>query len=93
MSESEKPIILTLSPELSNRVRDKMHSFGYADPIDVIEQGIAALEAQNDDFEQWLRDEVIPACEEYDRDPSTARTPEQVRATLAAEYERALKAG
>jgi len=39
-------------------------------------------------FERWLEEEVVPACEEYDRDPSQSRTSEQIRESLAEEYAR-----
>lgn len=50
-----------------------------------------AFDSDGPELDDWQIEEVLAAIEEYDRDPSTARTPEQVRATLEAEVERAIK--
>ena len=93
MAYSTQPLTLTLSAETSALVRAKMAAFGYSDPERVIEEGLAALDPEEEVFERWLHEEVVPACEEYDRDPSQGRTSEQVRETLAGEYARAQRAG
>lgn len=93
MAYSTQPLTVTLSAETSALVRAKMAEFGYSDPEQVIEEGLAALDPEEEVFERWLQEEVLPACEEYDRDPSQGRTSEQVRETLAAEYESSLRAG
>lgn len=86
MSTTAEPLVLKLSPKLSEQVRKKMDLFGYTDPINVIEDGIAALGPEAERFEYWLQNEVLPACEEHDLDPANVLTSEQVREILAAEY-------
>lgn len=53
----------------------------------------AARDPQEQALERWLREEVVPACDELQKDPSTGRTAEQARQTLANEYKKMLKAG
>jgi hypothetical protein len=93
MPQLDEPITLTLSPETSAKVRERMLNFGYSDPVEVIEDGLAALDPQDEDLQRFLLEEALPALEEYHRDPSTGRTPEQVRISLEAEYQRLVKAG
>jgi hypothetical protein len=93
MSRSDEPMTVILSPEISARIRGKMLTFGYSDPVQVIEEGLSVLDPQEEEFQRFLTDEAIPALEEYDRDPSTGRTSGQVRESLEAEYLRLVKAG
>jgi antitoxin ParD1/3/4 len=86
MSATEQ-MKITLRTEMAEMVRAKVASGEYASVSDVIADGLEALrQTQSDELESWLRNEVVPACEEYKADPSAALSPEQVRATLAQEY-------
>jgi Arc/MetJ-type ribon-helix-helix transcriptional regulator len=90
---TDEPLTITLSPEMSRRVRQVLVENGYASAEHFIVDALDALEPADPEFERWVAEEAIPAVEEYERDPSTGRTPDQIRATLEAEYHRALKAG
>jgi Arc/MetJ-type ribon-helix-helix transcriptional regulator len=93
MSYSNEPITITLSPEISRRVRAKIAENGYVDVEDVIQDGLDALEPNAPELERWLREDVVPVCEELDRDPTQVLTLEESGEALKAEYARFLKAG
>ncbi len=93
---ASEPITITLTAELSERVRAQIADHGYSSPLAVIAEGLDMLdlpegELRGDELPEWMANEIVEACEEYDRDPSQVRTMEQVKETLAAEYRRAMK--
>ena len=91
MAENEL-LTITLSAQTSARLREKMAARGYSDPEQVIEDALSALEPEDRELELWLRGEVVPVCEEVDRDPSQVLTFEESGRALEAEYARFLKA-
>ncbi|HWU50164.1 MAG TPA: type II toxin-antitoxin system ParD family antitoxin [Asticcacaulis sp.] len=74
---------ITLPEDLARLVRDKVDSGEYADVNDVIVDGLRGLQEQNLPLEAWLRDEVVPAYDAMQADPSRGLTPDEVRARLA----------
>jgi hypothetical protein len=60
--------------------------------IDVIKHGVEATDDFPPPLEPWQVEEVLAAIAEYDADPSSAFTSEELKARLEAEYERLLKA-
>jgi len=84
---------ITLPPETIKLIRAKVASGAYESEADVINQALHALEPQEQALERWLREEVVPACDELQKDPSRGLTADQVRQTLANEYKKSLKAG
>jgi putative addiction module CopG family antidote len=71
---------------MAERVRAKVESGEYASESEVIREGLRALEMHDRALEEWLRNEVVPALEAIKANPSTGRTGEQVRESLAAAY-------
>lgn len=76
--------------ELADAVRGKIADGTYADMNAFIEAALLAGEIEQDDhayFEDsdYIRREVHAAMEEFDRDPSTGLTIEQVLANLRAD--------
>jgi putative addiction module CopG family antidote len=71
---------------MAERVRGKVESGEYASESEVIRDGLRALELHDRALEAWLRTEVAASYNAIKADPSTARTPEQVRESLAATY-------
>lgn len=75
--------------DLADSIRSHVMSGEYASENDIVVEALRlwsydeGLE-DDPDVEAWLRREVLPALEEYDRDPSRALTGEQVLANLAA---------
>lgn len=82
---------VNLSSELAERLERRRVERHYDSVEEVIREGLEALELEPESFELWLREEIIPACEEYERDPMSSRTSEQLSAALIAEYHRALR--
>jgi len=76
---------------MAERVRAKVESGEYASESEVIREGLRALEMHDRALEEWLRNEVVPAMEAIKAYPSTGRTGEQVRETLAAAYRSIVK--
>lgn len=74
---------ITLPEDLARLVRDKIELGEYADVNDVIVDGLRGLQEQNLPLEAWLRDEVVPAYDAMQADPSRGLTPDEVRARLA----------
>jgi len=53
-----EPLTITLTPEMSDRIRAKVADHGYASPLDVIQEGLYALDHNDDGFEPWMRQEL-----------------------------------
>ncbi len=83
---STKQLSITLPHEMAEMVRSKVDSGAYASESEVIRDGLRALEMHDRALEEWLRTEVAASYDEVKADPSTARSPEQVRESLAAAY-------
>ena len=69
--------------------RAKLASGEYANESEMIRDGLRALQARENALETWLRGEVVSAYDALKDDPSRARSLDDVRASLAAEHERA----
>jgi putative addiction module CopG family antidote len=74
---------ITLPRQMAEMVEAKVRSGDYASTSEVIRDGLRALAERDGVVEAWLREEIPRRLDAYDRDPSTGRTIEQVRATLA----------
>jgi len=80
---------VTLPRELARVVKAKVSTGEYASESEVIRDGLRALLAQDRALEDWLRGEVVPAYDRMKADPSRGRSVADIRASLAAERERA----
>lgn len=78
----QRQMTVTLSDQAAEFVRRKVSSGAFPDESAVICEGLDLLEDKDRDLEQWLRDEVVPACLEFDADPSTALSSSEVLAEL-----------
>jgi putative addiction module CopG family antidote len=91
---STQQFSITLPNEMANAVKAKVSGGEYATESEVIREGLRALLERDRAVETWLRQEVVPAALELERDPSRALTPDQVRAALEkARRRRATKHG
>lgn len=88
---STQQFSVTLPTEMAQMVRAKVSSGDYASESEVIRDGLRALQARDRAVENWLRQEVVPAYDAMKADPSRGRSAADVRASLAAEHERATK--
>ncbi len=89
----EDRLNITLSPEMTRRIRAKLATGRYQDELEVIEDGLDALEPHDAGLERWLQEEIFPAYEQLRKDPSIALSVDQVRSSLAVLHEKAMKAG
>jgi antitoxin ParD1/3/4 len=79
-------------PSTQSKYIDKLvKSGGYASGSEVVRAGLRALQERDAAMEQWLREEVVPVCEELDADPSQVVSDEQVAATLLAEHKKHMR--
>jgi putative addiction module CopG family antidote len=82
---------VTLPKEMASQVRAKVASGEYASESEVIREGLRALQARDRAVEAWLLRDVVPAYDAVKADPARGRSAADVRASLAAELERATK--
>ncbi len=88
-----EPLTITLSPELSERIRVDIALHGFPSPLAVVKDAFRIVDERDEELEPWMVQEIVEACEEYDRDPYQGRTSEQIRLMLEEEYRLSLKAG
>ncbi|MDK3026273.1 type II toxin-antitoxin system ParD family antitoxin [Cupriavidus taiwanensis] len=74
---------VTLPTEMAQAVKDKVRSGEYASESEVIRDGLRALLARDRAVDTWLLQQVGPAYDALQADPSRAVTAEEVRARLA----------
>jgi antitoxin ParD1/3/4 len=86
---STQQLSVTLSMEMAQMVKAKVESGDYASESEVIRDGLRVLLARDRAVEAWLRQEVVPVYDRMKADPLRGRSAADVRASLAAEHERA----
>ena len=79
-----KQLSVTLPNDMATQVRARVASGEYASESEVIRDGLRALRARDKAVEDWLRGAVIGVYDAMAADPSRARVPHDVRASLAA---------
>ncbi|MCO4892838.1 type II toxin-antitoxin system ParD family antitoxin [Cupriavidus sp. WGtm5] len=77
---------VTLPTEMAQAVKDKVRSGEYASESEVIRDGLRALLARDRAVDAWLLQQVGPAYDALQTDPSRAVTGDDVRARLAAKH-------
>ena len=90
-----RELTVILPDEIAEMVRRKVDSGQYPNESEVIREALQAMEddpMQGPEIEEWLRTVAVPAYDAIKAEPSRALTIEQVRASLAARVERAMKA-
>jgi len=80
---------ITLPNDMADVVKTKVRAGEYASESEVIRDGLRALLARDRAVENWLYNQVGPAFDALKSDPTRAVTAKQVRARLAAEYDKA----
>jgi putative addiction module CopG family antidote len=76
---------------MAREVGKRVASGEYASESEVIRDGLRALQARDKAVEQWLLGPVATTFDAMKADPARARTPTQIRASLAREHKRATK--
>ncbi len=70
-------------PAAQAKYIDKLvKSGGYASGSEVVRAGLRALKERDEAMERWLREEVLPVCEDIDAGREELLTPEQVQDAL-----------
>ena len=80
---------ITLPNEMANLVKAKVRAGEYASESEVIRDGLRALMARDRAVESWLHQQVGPAFDALQADPSRAVSADDVRTRLAAEHAKA----
>ena len=80
---------ITLPHDMAEAVKAKVRAGEYASESEVIRDGLRALMARDRAVENWLQEQVGPAYDALQADPSSALTADQLRARLAAEHAKA----
>ena len=73
---------IMLPDHMAELVKRKVSSGEYANESDVICEGLDLLEDRDEGVERWLREEVVPTCVEFEKDPSAALSGSEVLAEL-----------
>jgi antitoxin ParD1/3/4 len=85
---STQQFSVTLPHEMAQMVKEKVAGGEYASESEVVRDGLRALQARDRAMEKWLIETAIPAIDALKADPSRARSPSDVRKTLAEEFAR-----
>ena len=80
-SEADRGV--TLSPEQARRIDDLMESGAYDSVSEVIGAGLKALQDRDAEVQRWLREQVGPAYDAVQADPSSAIPASDVEAALS----------
>jgi antitoxin ParD1/3/4 len=91
MASAEKRTI-SLPREQASYIDTLVARGNYASASEVVRAGLRALQEREAAVERWLREEVAPAYDAMQADPSRAIPADQVRQTVRAHHEKRLKA-
>jgi len=83
---STRQLSVTLPHDMAAQVRQRVASGEYASESEVVREGLRALQARERAMETWLSGAVVPAYDALKADPARARSPDEVRSSLAAEH-------
>ncbi len=77
---------IDLPTEIARLVRDRVASGKYASESDVISEGLRALEARDAELDTWLREELVPAYDEFMAHPTEVVPLDAVLSGLEERY-------
>ena len=80
---STQQFSITLPNEMADVVKAKVAAGEYATESEVIRDGLRTLLARDRAVEAWLLEQVVPASQAFQADPSRALSAEQARERLA----------
>lgn len=81
---------VNLGDQLEELVRAKVASGEYNSASEVVRDGLRAMLARDRAVEHWLRTEVAESYDEYQANPESGISIDDVRASLAARHQDAM---
>jgi putative addiction module CopG family antidote len=81
---TSRQLVVTLPAELADMVDRKVASGEYADESAVIADSLTLLQDHKQRMERWLREEVVPACAAFEKNPSVGISASELLAHLDA---------
>ena len=78
---------ITLPIEMADAIKARVSSGEYATESEVIRDGLRALLARDRAVDAWLRDQVAPAYDALQADPSRTVSARRIRGRLAKEHD------
>lgn len=81
---TSRELVVTLPAELADMVHRKVASGEYADANAVIVDSLALLQDHRQKMERWLREDVVPACAAFEKNPSAGISASELLAHLDA---------
>jgi antitoxin ParD1/3/4 len=69
---------ISLTSEHSNYIEDQVSNNKYASASEVVRAGLRALQERDEVIAEWIRNEVIPAYENYKANPESAKPASEV---------------
>jgi putative addiction module CopG family antidote len=88
---STQQFSITLPHDMAKQVERKVKSGDYASVSEVVRDGIRTLLDRDAAIEKWLREEVVKSYDQYEADPSSASSGEEVMARIRSRYAREAK--
>jgi putative addiction module CopG family antidote len=82
----DRQLVVTVPHKLAEFMQRKIASGKYAGESEVISEGLAILEDREQTIERWLREEVVPAQQAMEADPSRGIPVASVRLDLEADF-------
>jgi antitoxin ParD1/3/4 len=77
---------ITLPLEMADALKAKVAAGEYASESEVVRDGLRVLLARDRMVQSWLRDQVAPAVDAIEADPTRAVSIDAVRARIAMEH-------
>ena len=68
---ANQQLLITLPSEMADLLHRKVASGKYANESEVISDSLTLLEDHEEALEQWLREDVVPACIEFEANRSS----------------------
>jgi antitoxin ParD1/3/4 len=90
MTTAEKRTV-SLPPEQASYIDSLVASGAYASASEVVRAGLRALKERDAAVERWLQEEVAPAYDAMEADPSRGKPAERVMASLRDHHASRLK--
>lgn len=81
----------SLPVEQADYIDDLVKSGSYASASEVVRAGVRALQERDAAVERWLREQVVPVCEEMAADPSRGIEAQEVFAAVRERHAERLK--